>query len=208
MKVILKNPEIGHGPGRVLAGRSGKVYGVSKYSTVHRCQTVEMSLDKFLSCSDDIWRATGMVLRRWWPVFVSEEAQGTPSAVAEFADGYALASDGKGIPDGASHAACLGWGYAHGELHPADPLPEPVVPLMEPVDQIRVITTTGHNESEHLYQLAGMMRFGSFRKWAKDNEDVAPQGKVTKDSLIAAILEKRVHDRQRISDAARTAVNA
>lgn len=205
MKVILKNPEIGHGPGRVLAGRSGKVYGMSKYSTVHRCQTVEMSLEKFLSCSDDIWRATGMVLRRWWPVFVSEEVTGAPNAVAEFAAGYALASDGRGIPDGASHAACLGWGYAHGELHPADPLPEPILDTPSTLRQIADIILS---EKDRLYQLAGTMRFGSFRKWAKDNEDVAPQGKVTKDSLIAAILEKRVHDRQRISDAARTAVNA
>lgn len=169
MKVILKNPEMGHGPSRTLVGKSGKVYGNSRYSVEHRCQIVEMTLEQFQVASDDLWRATNMVFRRWWPMFVSEKNEQhwvLPPAVSEFQAGYNLAMDGRGLPDDASRAAALGWGYAH---------PEPG----------RVI--------EDMPLFDGL-RFKTIERLARD-EGIDTTDLRTKDSLITAILAKRANDR-------------
>lgn len=118
MKVLLLNPDLTYAaPPQMLQGLSGKTYAMSRWNAVYHCHTVEMSLEEFEKCWQDIQRAVHLQMRRWFPRFIVPER---PVAVREFEHGYERGAAGEELAPTASFAALVGWKVARGERGETD----------------------------------------------------------------------------------------
>lgn len=111
--VLILNPDLTHAvPPQFLQGLSGKSYGMSRWNAAHHCHGVEMTLEEFDRCWEDIQRAMHLPMRRWFPRFSVETL---PAAVVDFQAGYEAGKAGSALPEEAGAATKAGYDVAQKE---------------------------------------------------------------------------------------------
>lgn len=68
-RILLINRALSYdaGPRRVQGG-SGKTYGTSTFSTAHGCQVLELSIEDYMACAEDLSKTWHLALSKWVPM--------------------------------------------------------------------------------------------------------------------------------------------